>query len=57
MVDWGCPIANFGMFWAFLAVAAIVAASTGPFEGWDVYLVAAAVVVGLAIAIAIALLP
>jgi small-conductance mechanosensitive channel len=40
-----------------LAVAAIVAASTRRFEGRDVYLVAAAVVVGLAIAIAIALLP
>jgi hypothetical protein len=38
-----------------LAVAAIVAAKR--FEGRDVYLVAAAVVVGLAIAIAIALLP
>jgi hypothetical protein len=43
-------------FW-LLAVAAIVAASTGRFEGWDVYLVAAAIVVGLAIVIAIALLP
>jgi hypothetical protein len=40
-----------------LAVAAIMAASTSRFEGWGVYLVAAAVVVGIAIAGAIALLP
>jgi hypothetical protein len=40
-----------------LVVAVIVAASTGRFEGWDIYLVTAAVVVGLAIVIAIALLP
>jgi hypothetical protein len=40
-----------------LAVAAIVAASTRRLEGWYLYLVAAAVVVGLAIVIAIVLAP
>jgi hypothetical protein len=43
--------------WCFLLVAAIVAASTRRFQGWDIYLTIAAVVVGLAIVIVIALLP
>jgi hypothetical protein len=47
----------FVIAWCLLVVAAIVAASTRRFEGWDIYLVTAAVVVGLAIVIAIALLP
>jgi cyanate permease len=47
----------FVIAWCLLVVAAIVAASTRRFEGWDIYLLTAAVVVGLAIAIAIALLP
>jgi hypothetical protein len=47
----------FVIAWCLLVVAAIVAASNRRFEGWDIYLVTAAVVVGLAIAIAIALLP
>jgi hypothetical protein len=43
--------------WCLLVVAAVVAAGTRRFEGWDIYLVVAVVVVGLAIVIAIALLP
>jgi hypothetical protein len=39
--------------WCLLAVAAIVAASTHRFEGWYGYLVAAAVLVGLIIVVAI----
>jgi hypothetical protein len=45
------------IIWCLLVIAAIVAASTRRFDGWDIYLVAAAVVVGLAVVIAIALLP
>jgi hypothetical protein len=45
------------LIWCFLILAAIVAASTRRFEGWDIYLAIAAVVVGVAIAIAIVLLP
>jgi hypothetical protein len=40
-----------------LVAAAIAATSTRRFEVWDIYLVGAAVIVGLAIVIAIALLP
>ena len=36
---------------------AIAAASTRRFDGWDIYLAGAAIIVGLAIAMAIALLP
>ena len=43
--------------WGLLAVAAILAASTRRFEGWCMYLVAAAVLVGLVIVVAIALTP
>jgi hypothetical protein len=45
------------VIWCFLVLAAIVAASTRRFQGWDMYLAIAAVVVGLAIAFAIVLLP
>jgi hypothetical protein len=40
-----------------LAIAAIVAASTRRFEGWYMYFVAAAVFIGLAIVLAIAMAP
>ena len=40
-----------------LAVAAILAASIRRFEGWYMHLVAAAVLVGLVIVVAIALAP
>ena len=43
--------------WCLLALAAILAASTQRFERWYMYLVAAAVLVGLVIAVAIALVP
>ena len=43
--------------WCLLAVAAIVAASIRRFEGWYMHLVAAAVLVGLVIVVAIALAP
>jgi hypothetical protein len=43
--------------WCVLTVAAIVAASTRHLEGWDIYLVVAAIIVGLAFVIAIALAP
>ena len=43
--------------WRLLAVAAIVVASTRRFEDWYGYLVAAAVLVGLVIVVAIALTP
>jgi hypothetical protein len=45
------------VIWCFLVLAVIVAASTRRFQGWDIYLAIAAVVVGLAIVIAIVLLP
>ena len=47
----------FVLTWCGLVVAAIVAASTRRFQGWDMYLAIAAVLVGLAILFAIALLP
>jgi hypothetical protein len=47
----------FVVAWCLLVVAAIVAASSRRFAGWDTYLVAAAIVVGLAIVIAIVLAP
>ena len=40
-----------------MGIAAIVAASTRRFADWYPYLVAAVVIVGLAVAVAIALLP
>ena len=43
--------------WCLLAVAAILAASTKRLERWYMYLVAASVLVGLVIAVAIALVP
>ena len=43
--------------WCLLALAAILAASTHRFERWYMYLVAASVLVGLVIAVAIALVP
>src|SRR5262249_45047310 len=43
--------------WCLLAVAAVVAASTQRFEGLYMYLVAAAVLVGLVIVAAIAIAP
>src|SRR5262245_50585269 len=43
--------------WCLLAVAAVVAASTQRFEGLYMYLVAAAVLVGLVILAAIAIAP
>jgi hypothetical protein len=43
--------------WCLLAVAAIVAASTRRFEGWYMYLLVGAVLVGLVIVVAIALTP
>ena len=45
------------VIWCVLVLAAVVAASTRRFQGSDIYLAIAAVVVGLAIAIAIVLLP
>ena len=48
---------TFVLTWCGLVVAAIVAASTRRFQGWDMYLAIAAVLVGLAILFAIALLP
>ena len=47
----------FVVTWCLLAVAAIVAASIRRFEGWYMHLVAAAVLVGLVIVVAIALAP
>jgi hypothetical protein len=43
--------------WSLLVAGAMVAAGTRRFEAWDIYLAGAAVVVGLAIVIAIVLLP
>jgi hypothetical protein len=43
--------------WCLLALAAILAASTKRFERWYLYLVAAVVLVGLVITVAIALVP
>jgi hypothetical protein len=43
--------------WCLLAVAAVVAANTQRFEGLYMYLVAAAVLVGLVIVAAIAMAP
>jgi hypothetical protein len=43
--------------WCLLALAAILAAGTQRFERWHMYIVAAAVVVGLVITVAIALVP
>jgi hypothetical protein len=43
--------------WGLLGMAAILAASTKRFERWYMYLVAASVLVGLVIALAIALVP
>jgi flagellar biosynthesis protein FliR len=43
--------------WCLLAVAAVVAASTQRFEGLYMYLVAAAILVGLVIVAAIAMAP
>jgi hypothetical protein len=43
--------------WCLLVTAAVAATSTRRFEQWDIYLAGAAVVVGLAIVIAIVLLP
>ena len=43
--------------WCLLVTAAVAATSTRRFEAWNIYLVGAAVIVGLAIVIAIALLP
>ena len=43
--------------WCLLVAAAVAATSTRRFERWDIYLAGAAVVVGLAIIVAIVLLP
>jgi membrane protein YdbS with pleckstrin-like domain len=43
--------------WCLLVAAGMVAAGTRRFEAWDIYLAGAAVIVGLAIVIAIVLLP
>jgi hypothetical protein len=43
--------------WCLLVAAAVAATSTRRFEQWDIYLAGAAVVVGLAIVVAIVLLP
>ena len=43
--------------WCLLVAAAVAATSTRRFEAWDIYLAGAAVIIGLAIVIAIALLP
>jgi hypothetical protein len=43
--------------WCLLALAAILAASTKRSERWYMYLVAAVVLVGLVIALAIVLVP
>jgi hypothetical protein len=40
-----------------LVAAAVAATSTRRFEEWDIYLARAAVIVGLAIVVAIVLLP
>jgi hypothetical protein len=47
----------FVIAWCLLVAAAVAATSTRRFEAWDIYLAGAAVIVGLAIVIAIALLP
>jgi membrane protein YdbS with pleckstrin-like domain len=43
--------------WCLLVAAAVAATSTWLFEEWDIYLAGAAVIVGLAIVVAIVLLP
>jgi hypothetical protein len=43
--------------WSLLVAAAMAAAGTRRFQAWDIYLAGAAVIVGLAIVVAIALLP
>jgi hypothetical protein len=43
--------------WSLLVAAAMAAAGTQRFEAWDIYLAGAAIIVGLAIVIAIVLLP
>jgi hypothetical protein len=43
--------------WCLLVAGVVVATSTERFPGWDTYLAGAAIVVGLAIVIAILLLP
>ena len=43
--------------WCLLVAAAMVAAGTRRVEAWDIYLAGAVVIVGLAIVIAIVLLP
>jgi hypothetical protein len=47
----------FVVTWCLLALAAILAASTQRFEQWYIYCVAAVVLVGVIIAVAIALVP
>ena len=43
--------------WCLLALAAILAATAQRFERWYMYLLAASVLLGLVIAVAIALVP
>jgi hypothetical protein len=43
--------------WCLLVAAAMVAAGTRRFEAWDVYLAGAAVIIGLAIVMAVLMLP
>jgi hypothetical protein len=43
--------------WCLLVAAAMVAAGTRRFEAWDIYLAGAAVIIGLAIVMAVLMLP
>jgi hypothetical protein len=47
----------FVIAWCFLTIAVIVAASTRRFAAWDIYLLIAAVIVGLAVVVAIVMAP